>query len=138
MSSFWVWVAALGLYALFLAWYVNWRGPLSAAEVTDLIGRMRAASIGRGGADELPTLERFLAEDDGREFFMLNVIRMADGPVADPATGALKPVREVMEGYTRMFLPALFRRGGHPALAARLDAWRAALSASIPEEPADD
>ena len=25
-----------------------------------------------------------------------------------------------------------------PALAARLDAWRAALSASIPEEPADD
>jgi 5-(carboxyamino)imidazole ribonucleotide mutase len=25
-----------------------------------------------------------------------------------------------------------------PALAARLDAWRAALSASIPEEPKDD
>jgi anti-sigma factor RsiW len=128
MSSFWVWVVALALYALFLAWYVNWRGPLSAAEVTDLIGRMKAASIGRGGADELPTLERFLAEDDGREFFMLNVIRMADGPVADPATGALKPAREVMEGYTRMFLPALFRRGGHPALAARqvgglVDTW---------------
>ena len=25
-----------------------------------------------------------------------------------------------------------------PAIAARLDAWRAALSASIPEEPSDD
>ena len=33
-----------------------------------------------------------------------------------------------MEGYTRMFLPALFARGGHPAIAARkiggyFDAW---------------
>ena len=27
---------------------------------------------------------------------------------------------------------------GDPALAARLDAWRAALSASIPEVPQDD
>ena len=27
---------------------------------------------------------------------------------------------------------------GDPALAQRLDAWRAALSASIPEEPRDD
>ena len=26
----------------------------------------------------------------------------------------------------------------NPALAARLDAWRDALSASIPEEPSDD
>lgn len=128
MSSFWVWGVALALYAAFLGWYVNWRGPLSAAEAAALVGRMRALGIGRGGPDELSTLERFLTEDDGREFFMLNVIRMADGPVADPVSGAMKPARQVMEGYTRMFLPALFARGGHPALAARqvgglVDTW---------------
>lgn len=128
ISSFWVWGVALVVYTLFLAWYVNWRGPLAKAEVEDLIGRMTASGVGRGGPDELPTLRRFLDEDDGREFFMLNVIRMADGPVADPETGELKPARKVMEGYTRMFLPALFARGGHPALAARrvgglVDTW---------------
>jgi hypothetical protein len=56
------------------------------------------------------------------------VIRFADGDVADPKSGELQPARKVMEGYTRMFLPALLARGGHPALAARkvggfLDTW---------------
>jgi hypothetical protein len=51
-------------------------------------------------------MERFLADDDGREFFMLNVVRFADGPVADPETGVLRPARDVMSGYTKMFMPA--------------------------------
>ena len=59
---------------------------------------------------------------------MLNVVRLSPEPVADPVSGALRPAREVMDGYTRMFMPALFRRGGHPALAARkiggfVDTW---------------
>ena len=66
--------------------------------------------------------------DDGREFFMLNLVRFAPGDIPDPESGAPKPARQVMEGYTRMFLPALFARGGHPAIAARkiggyFDAW---------------
>jgi hypothetical protein len=59
---------------------------------------------------------------------MLNVIRMNEGEVADPQTGAMKPARQVMQGYTRMFLPALLMRGGHPVIAARriggfVDTW---------------
>ncbi len=128
MASFWVWGVALLAYAAFLAWYVNWRGALSAGEIEALVAQMRANDVGRGDQDELPAVRRFLEEDDGREFFMLNVIRMAPGDVADPASGEMKPAREVMTGYTRMFLPALFARGGHPALAARriggmVDTW---------------
>ena len=128
MASFWVWGVALIGYAVFLGWYVNWRGPLSPAEVETLMARMRANNIGHGDRDEMPVMRRFLEADDGREFFMLNVIRMSDSDVADPVTGEMKPAREVMAGYTRMFLPALFARGGHPALAARriggmVDTW---------------
>ena len=128
MTSFWVWgVAVLG-YAIFLAWYVNWRGPLSKAEVETLMAQMRASNVGHGDQDELPVIRKFLEEDDGREFFMLNVIRISEADVADPVTGEMRPARQVMAGYTRMFMPALFARGGHPALAARriggmVDTW---------------
>ncbi|WP_397393926.1 hypothetical protein [Phenylobacterium sp.] len=128
MASFWVWGVALLGYAAFLAWYVNWRGPLSKAEIETLVTQMRASNVGHGDQDEIPVIRRFLEEDDGREFFMLNVIRLSETDVADPDTGELRPVRQVMAGYTRMFMPALFARGGHPALAARriggmVDTW---------------
>jgi hypothetical protein len=126
--NFWVWGVALFGYAAFLAWYVNWRGPLSKAEIETLVTQMRASNVGHGDQDEIPVIRRFLEEDDGREFFMLNVIRLSENDVADPDTGELRPVRQVMAGYTRMFMPALFARGGHPALAARriggmVDTW---------------
>ncbi len=128
MGSFWVWGVALVAYAIFWGWYVNWRGPLSKAEIETLMARMRANNVGHGDQDEMPVMRRFLEDDDGREFFMLNVIRMADTQVADPVTGEMKPARELMAGYTRMFMPALFARGGHPAVAARriggmVDTW---------------
>jgi len=128
MASFWVWGVALLGYAAFLAWYVNWRGPLSKAEIETLVTQMRASNVGHGDQDEIPVIRRFLEEDDGREFFMLNVIRLSENDVADPDTGELRPVRQVMAGYTRMFMPTLFARGGHPALAARriggmVDTW---------------
>ena len=128
MASFWVWGLALLAYAAFLGWYVNWRGPLSRAEIERLMAQMLASNVGHGDQDEMPVIRRFLEEDDGREFFMLNVIRLSETDVADPDNGELRPVRQVMAGYTRMFMPALFARGGHPALAARriggmVDTW---------------
>jgi len=128
MASFWVWGLALLGYAAFLAWYVNWRGPLSRAEIETLMAQMLANNVGHGDQDEMPVIRRFLEEDDGREFFMLNVIRLSETDVTDPDTGELQPARQVMAGYTRMFMPALFARGGHPALAARrvggmVDTW---------------
>lgn len=128
MTSFWVWGVALLGYAVFLAWYFNWRGPLSKAEVETLMARMQANNVGHGDQDEMPVIRKFLEEDDGREFFMLNVIRLSEVDVADPVTGEMLPARQVMAGYTRMFMPALFARGGHPALAARriggmVDTW---------------
>ncbi len=128
MASFWVWGLALLGYAAFLGWYVNWRGPLSKAEIESLMAQMLASNVGHGDQDEMPVIRRFLEEDDGREFFMLNVIRLSETDVADPVSGEMRPVRQVMAGYTRMFMPALFARGGHPALAARriggmVDTW---------------
>jgi hypothetical protein len=128
VNSYWPWAIALVAYVLFRAWYDNWRGRLSAGEIAALMQRIMSNTQSEGQRSEMHTLRQFLETDDGREFFMLNLIRFVEGDVADPKTGEQQPARKVMEGYTRMFLPALLARGGHPALAARkiggfLDTW---------------
>jgi hypothetical protein len=127
--SIWIWGAALAVYGLFLAWYVNWRGPVRPDEVQPLLDAIEASTEGhsRNGTD---IMKRFLEEDDGREFFMLNLVRLAPGKLPDPVTGELTSARTLMDGYTKVFFPALFARAGHPAIMARkvggyFDAWGA-------------
>jgi len=128
MASFGIWGVALVLYAVFLAWYVNWRGRLSAAEIEALMTGIVAMNREANDRNDPAVLRRFLEADDGREFFMLNLVRISPDDVPDPQTGERRPARQVMERYTRMFLPALFARAGHPAMVARkvggyFDAW---------------
>ena len=123
-----IWGVAALAYAAFLAWHVNWRGAMKPQEAAALAARVEKSGAAEPGSDALESMKRFLAEDDGREFFMLNLVRVAPGAVADPKTGAMKPAREVMQDYTKPFMRALFARGGHPAFIARkvggyMDAW---------------
>jgi len=125
MTSIWIWGGALGLYIFFLGWYQNWRGKLSSAEIDTYMQKMEA------GGYEVATLSRmraFLEADDGKEFVMLNLVRLYEGDVAHPKTGEMMSPRALLQGYLKGFLPALIKRGGHPALQARkvgpyVDSW---------------
>lgn len=128
MMSFWPWGVSLFVYVLFLCWYVNWRGRIRPDEVPKLMDAIAQNTPDAGERNDIGFLKSFLEADDGREFFMLNLVRIAPGKVADPVTGDMRSARRVMEVYTKMFLPALFMRGGHPAVVARkvgpyFDAW---------------
>jgi hypothetical protein len=123
-----IWLGALAAYALFLAWHENWRGKLSPAEIDDIMEKITALHALEKEGNDPKIIRAFLEADDGREFFMLNIIRLSQGDVAAPLTGEMLPARKVMEGYTKKFLPAVFARGGYPAIAARrvggyFDAW---------------
>jgi hypothetical protein len=123
-----IWIAALVLYGLFLLWHENWRGKLTPAEVDRLMQTIMSQQTMDKGGNDPAIMRAFLEADDGREFFMLNVIRLSQENVADPKTGEMRPARKVMEGYTKSFLPAVFARGGYPAIGARrvggyFDAW---------------
>jgi len=127
MKTFLVWAVALAVYGAFLVWYQGWRAPLEADEVEALMMQIAATGAGEDGRNDLAVIRRFLEEDDGREFFMLNLVRVEPGEVAGP-DGRVRPAREVVEGYTRVFMPALFARAGHPAIVGRkiggyFDAW---------------
>ena len=114
MTAWWIWGTALVLYAVFSLWYNNWSGPLSRAELEAYAKRFEASSSAPD-AERLAAARAFLEADDGGEFFMVNLIRLHDGPVANPGSGKLEPAQRVLRNYTGHFMPALFRRAGHPA-----------------------
>ncbi|RIL06342.1 MAG: hypothetical protein DCC71_07050 [Proteobacteria bacterium] len=132
LSFFWVWTGAALLYAAFRVWYDNWRGALRPDEIERFLAAL-PGTPGAGGNDA-DTLRRFLEADDGREFWMLNLVRLASGDVPHPRTGAPTRAAALMREYVRGFLPVLIRHGGHPVLQARkiggyVDAW------NVPPDP---
>jgi hypothetical protein len=130
MSALWFWVAALLLYGAFWLWYVGIPRPLTPAEIDAYLAKVSAAELGVS-AEQFARMHRFLEADDGREFFMLNLVRINPGSVVAPGSSEPSDARTALEGYTRHFMPALFRRGGHPAFFGRaasgyLEEWNVA------------
>ncbi len=126
MAGWWVWPVAATLYVGFRLFYDNWRGRLTPEEIDDMLGRAEAA--GAGELNDLSIVRTFLEQDDGREFVMVNLVRVPDTTVTDPDTGAQVPAVEMMKAYSRAFMPLLLRHGGHPALVTRkvggyVDSW---------------
>jgi hypothetical protein len=127
VGAWWVWPAALAIYALFRLWYDNWRGPLSPHEVEHFMA-LSAKAPGTAHTDLL-VLRRFMESDDGKEFVMANVVRLHAGPVPHPETGKLCSAREMLQLYFSGFVKSLLLHGGHPMLATRqvggyIDAWK--------------
>jgi hypothetical protein len=101
---------------------------LTSTEVAAYMAKIEAQHAPAADRNDLAVIRKFLSEDDGHEFFMLNLVRVAPGKISAPGTGELKPAREVLDGYTSVFIPALIARAGHPAVVARkvggyVDAW---------------
>lgn len=132
MSGAGIWLGALVLYGLFRLWYDGIPRPLTPAEIDDLVARLPKQSL--DDPAEVARLRRFLEEDDGREFAMVNLVRLSPDPVPHPVTGEPVPARDLLMRYSRDFFKVLGRRAGHPAIAARaaggyLDSW------NVPPDP---
>ena len=128
MGFWWAWPAALLAYALFRAWYDNWRGPLTPQEIEHFMHLVDGLP-GPHDTDKT-VLREFLEADDGREFVMCNLVKLFPQPVAHPVTGAPTPAKDLLQQYVRHFVVVLLARGGHPVVASRkvagyIDAWNA-------------
>lgn len=97
-----IWAAAALGYGVFWVWYVGIKGKLSQAEVEQYIQRFEASGI---PADKLDNLHQFLAKDDGREWFMINLLALKS-PKRESA--------KLLQGYTKKFMAGMFKRAGHP------------------------
>ena len=126
MTPWIVWAAALAAYLLFRLWYDNWSGPLKPTEIDAFMAQLQGREEATGNS--LETIRAFLEADDGREFVMVNLVKVQPDQVVDPASGQSVPGLELFKRYAKRFMPALLRSGGHPGMVGRkvggyIDAW---------------
>ena len=97
------WLVAVLLYGFFWAWYMPWGGGLTEEEID-------AFMHGRDNQDEAFVTEfrRFLENDDGHPFVMVNLIHMNLGG------------EELTARYMEYMWPALLRRACHPVYAGEV------------------
>ncbi len=97
----------IALYLIFLAWYDGWgKSPMTTAEVEQYL-----ANVPQGfeGGDFKDRMRKLGADDDGEEFFMLNLNRYqyADD---EPKVG----VPAAYQAYGASVIGMLVKNGGHP------------------------
>ncbi len=107
----------LAVFAAFIAWY-DGRGPaLSASEIESYIGRIREIAKSAGlTPDEnlLRELQQLAASDDGKEFFMLNLINYRAQAVYPAGSRFSGTGLEADARYNQAIAPLLFKHGNHP------------------------
>ena len=108
-----IWLAPTLLYALFFAWYTDFGGPLSDAEIDHYVDTMN-----RNGSEPevIGFIEQFARQDTGRQFLMVNNIDMNEDP---PDTEGAEPgesADDLMGRYMAHMIPALLTRACHPVL----------------------
>lgn len=123
------WITAGVLYILFIAWYFNWRRPITAEQIESYMETFSATEGSRYTEPEV--FRRFLEEDDGKEFVMLNLVRLHEQDIEHPITGEKQSPQALIQSYFKPFVKALIKRGGHPVYRAvkkggYIDSWKAA------------
>ena len=105
----WLWALPALAWALFCLWYTNTSGPLSADEIDAFIAEAQHRSLPQGGAERL---RRFMTEDTGDPFLMVNLLDMAE-----PDERAKLSPQESMGRYMEHMYPELLKRACHPVVA---------------------
>ena len=101
-----IWVVMAVLYAVFWLWYSGTKGKLSQTEVESYMQQFESKGV---NTDNLANLRHFLEKDDGREWFMINLLELKS-PKRDSS--------KLLQRYTKTFMAGMFRRAGHPFFVA--------------------
>lgn len=101
-----IWIVMAVLYGVFWLWYSGTKGKLSQTEVESYMQQFESRGV---NTDNLANLRHFLEKDDGREWFMINLLELKS------------PKREsskLLQRYTKTFMAGMLRRAGHPFFVA--------------------
>lgn len=108
-----IWLFPALLYAVFVFWYTDLKGPLSDEEVDTFLATMTA----NGSEPQvIAFIETFAREDSGKQFLMVNNIDFNENPpeVAGAVPG--ESAEQLMGRYMEHMIPALLKRASHPVL----------------------
>ena len=111
----WIWLILVGLYAAFFGWYTSFGGPLSDEEIDHYIARLESSEPAPP-PERIARLRRFMEEDTGDDFVMVNVIDIYETPLQIDGVEPGETSEEVLAKYMDYMLPELLSRASHPVL----------------------
>ena len=111
----WIWLILAGLYAAFFGWYTSFGGPLSDEEIDNYIARLESSEPAPP-PERIARLRRFMEEDTGDDFVMVNVIDIYETPLQIDGVEPGETSEEVLAKYMDYMLPELLSRASHPVL----------------------
>ena len=111
-----LWLVPLAFYLVFCVWYTNLSGPLTGPEIEAFVQQFE-----QNGAtpERIARVRRFMEEDTGRQFIMINALDMRDNPPDLPATGPDASASDLINHYMEHMYPAQFARASHPVFFGR-------------------
>lgn len=109
-----LWSISALIYALFVVWYTDFGGPLSPDEIDVFLEKMEAR--GESSPQMLETIGRFMREDTGRQFLMVNIIDYNESPPDVEGARPGESAQQLMDRYMAYMFPALLRRACHPTV----------------------
>ena len=111
----WIWLILIGLYAVFFGWYTSFEGPLTDAEIDSYMAIIESREP-TASSERLAQMRRFMVEDTGDDFVMVNVIDMYPKPLKIEGVEPGETSEAVLAKYMAYMIPALVRRACHPVL----------------------
>ena len=111
----WMWLVLAILYTGFFSWYTSFDGPLSQEEM-DHYYKILEARNSDGSPEQRARLRKFMEEDTGDDFVMINVIDMYEEPMQISGVSSSDTSEDVLDRYMEYMYPALFTRACHPIL----------------------
>ena len=107
----WLWAVLALVYISFFSWYTSFGGPLTEEEIEHYVDLMEQ---GKADPMAIARIRKFMEEDTGDDFVMVNVIDMYDTPLQIEGVEPGETSDEVQAKYMEYMFPALFSRACHP------------------------
>ncbi len=101
----WIWAILTGLYVALFSWYTSFGGPLTDQEIAHYIGLIESRELAPP-PERVAMLRKFMEEDTGDDFVMVNLIDMYETPLQIEGVEPGETSDEVLAKYMAYMLPA--------------------------------
>ena len=112
-----VWISLLVIYSSFFIWYTDLGGKLTDDEIEYYANKFESNALKDGRVLEpriKELLQKFMEEDSGKQFVMVNVIDMSENPTFPDGTVSDESSDVLMNEYMEHMYVELLKRASHP------------------------
>ncbi len=108
-----LWGVPALFYVIFFVWYTELGGPLRPDEIEIFSGELQEVGL---GPEQLERIRRFMEEDTGRQFLMVNNIDMNEDPPDVDGAEPGESADQLMDRYMEHMYVQLLKRASHPVI----------------------